>query len=455
MKRKKYTLTTAQANARPHKGFKDTLDFFNETTNSEMQYCPTIGMNSSEKDTLMHFNLNNGEFLYDNKSYNDNIKYEPRYVRPQAIDPVSGLAHIVGQGKSVIIGHPQIRVKHFASDEAHKYPRAVISTGAITVPNYSDKDTRYAERRRLGRIAKDHHTYGAMLLGISGSKRFHFRHVRADSKGRFVDLGTLYEGNKDPQTVDTKCLIVPDYHNGANEQHVVDAVKGMVDEYAPLNIVLHDFLNMHSVNPHGDHELIYQRMIHTHDVGNHNLERELEEGYNELVELSEMAPQATIYVVDCNHHRFLNRWLDEGKFVKDVGNARLGFKLATAYASGKNPVLEGLRHVGGKIPKNIKFTKSSQSVRIGGIEVNKHGDQGIFNKRASIKQMEQIHRKIIYGHCHTGEQYHDIYSVGTMTPRYPFYGKGAPSNSTHTVGMIDWLNKPQFVNIMDGKYKLR
>ena len=53
-----------------------------------------------------------------------------------------------------------------------------------------------AERRRLGNIAKRDHVYGGLIVEVEGAEIFHMRHIRADTDGKFVDLGVKYDGKK-------------------------------------------------------------------------------------------------------------------------------------------------------------------------------------------------------------------------------------------------------------------
>lgn len=453
MNKKRYILTTAQANVRPHKQFLEGLEHYAKIHDAEMLVLPTFGMNASERD--MHTQLRDYTQPERDVVFNDSIKYEPRYIRPQAIDPTAGLNHIVGQGKSIIFAHPQIRVRFIPDGDLNKHPKALVTTGAVTLPNYSDKDDNYAERRRLGRIAKDHHQYGALLLEMVGSKRYHFRHLEADTTGKFVDLGLGYNGTQDTYDSQLEAMVLGDVHNGRQDPIVQDATDRMITEYRPKRIVVHDFVDMLSINPHDSKELIYSQIREKVDKGNTSLEKELREAHSELLRLHELSNGANMYLVPCNHHEFLNRWLDEGKFVMDASNARLGFKIAEAYSRGKDPTEFGIKHVGGKLPSNIRFLNYDQKLQVRGWELSNHGHKGPSGGYGSMRSKEYMYGKSITGHCHSHERYHHTHTVGVMQPRNVHYMKGSPSKWTNTHALL-WDNgKPQYLNIIDGKYKLQ
>lgn len=453
MKKGKYILTTAQANVRPHKNFRQGLEHIADNTKRELIVLPTFGMNASERS--LHPYIKELSVAEKDIHFNDSIKFEPRFVRPQAIDPSSGLNHIVRQGKSIVFAHPQIRVRFIPDGDLTKYPKALITTGAMTMPNYSDKDEHHAERQRLGRIARDHHQYGALLLDVTSKNKYHFRHLEADSQGRFVDLGLKYDGTNEPTDSVLEAMVLGDVHNGRQDPVVQEATDRMIQEYKPKRLILHDFVDHLAINPHDSKELIYSQIREKVDKGHTNLERELQEAHDELLRLHELSDGADMYLVPCNHHDFLNRWLDEGKFVMDASNARLGFKLAEAYANGKDPTETGIKMVGGKLPKNIKFLNYDQSLKVRGWDLSNHGHKGPSGGYGSIKSREYMYGKSISGHSHSYERFHATNVVGVMQPRNVHYMKGSPSKWTNTHALL-WDNgKPQFLNIIDGKYRAR
>jgi hypothetical protein len=150
----------------------------------------------------------------------------------------------------------------------------------------------------------------------------------------------------------------------------------------------------------------------------------------------------------------LNRWLDEGRFVKNPSNAKLGFYLAQEYAHGRDPVEAGIEKCFGKLPNNVVFLDRDASLRVQGYELAKHGDKGGSGGRGSIAEKEYLYGKSITGHVHGSERRHNTHTVGTMQRKQAHYMKGSPSRWTATNDLL-WSNGTvQALNIINGRYMI-
>lgn len=442
---KRYVITTAQAEVRPHKQFLEGLLNYCTINDAELMILPTFGKEAKERE--LHPFFKDFTIIEDEFHFNNSIKAQRRRIRPQMIDPATGLTHAVRKGKSVIFESPQIRVKTVATTKT--LPKFLLTTGAVTLPNYANSDDCAAERQRLGMIARDNHTYGAIVLDIKNSNSYQFRHLRANSAGVFVDKEHKYFPDKVEDAV-WEALIYADWHNGKGVPKHYEASKQMANVLKAKNGVFHDFFDGHSINHHMQNYLISQQLREGVDIGHHDLETELKECGEELQRLSGL--HENIYLVPSNHHDFLTRWLDEGRFVKDKQNARLGFQLAKKYADGKDPVEEGVKLVRKKIPKNVKFMRYGENLQIKGFECGQHTHKGKNGSRGSLKSLEEVFGKCIGGHVHTPEEYHLMTTVGTHLPRDIFYAKGSPSGwMCRNTGITD-IGTTQSFNVIDGEW---
>ncbi|MFW5871662.1 MAG: hypothetical protein ACOCUT_01000 [bacterium] len=445
-----YIVTTAQACVRPHKRFLEGLErYANDNNVEDIHIIPTFGQDASERDLHSAFS---GFTIIDKEfHYNNSIKAQHRRIRPQMIDPATGMAHVVRDGKSVIFESPQIRFKTVPTVPS-KQPKFLTTTGAVTLPNYASSTDSAAERQRLGLIAKDNHMYGAILVQVINSQRYHIRHLHANNKGEFVDLGVAYDGN----TIrDAKCkaLIYGDWHHGVGLKQNYDASFEQARYLQPEVGVLHDIFDGHSVNPYVQKEFIYQQIRQGVHKGHLKLEQELIGCGKDIMKLSGLHK---LLVIDpANHHNFLDRWLDEGRFMRDPSNAELGFKLAQAYAQGADPVEEGMKLVGHKFPSHVKFLKPGESFRVKGYELGQHGHQGGNGSRGSLKQREHMYGKSIVGHSHSPEDYRYAHIVGTHVPRDIFYAKGGPSGWLARNMTIYDTGTTQGINTIDGEWNLK
>jgi len=247
-------------------------------------------------------------------------------------------------------------------------------------------------------------------------------------------------------------MICGDWHTGYTDKKVRKATLDMIVEYDPKMLVLHDFFNGHSVSHHMQKQLIYQMIREGADKENLSLEKELFVCGKELEKIANIAGNGRIYLPASNHHEFFNRYLDEGRFVKDPINARISFKLASAYADGKNPVEEGIRLVHGSIPENVTFLTRWDDLKVRGYQLANHGDTGPGGGRGSITSKEKDFGKSITGHVHKSEKLRQTFTVGTMLPFDTFYIKGNPVAWTHSHAFI-YPSSVQMINIIDGMYR--
>lgn len=451
--RKNYIITSAQAFAKPNHKFLDTLENYVERAEAELIVLPMIGSSASEDLVEKNFDKRVRDYglLYDSITLNENIGIEQFNVRPYQIDPITGLQRFVQRERSLIFASPKQRWKYIPHSNS-KMPKALITTGAATKPNYATSLDKSAERRRLGNIALRDHEYGAIVVEVIDEKKYHWRNIDSQINGKFSDLGIEYDG-KNIKKVRPLAMICGDWHTGYTDKKIRKETLRMIECYKPEKIILHDFFDGHSVSHHMQKKLISHLIIEGVDKGNLSLEEELLLCGKELEKISEIMDDGIIYIPESNHLEFLDRYLDEGRFVKDPINARIAFKMASAYADGKNPVEEGIKLVYG-IPDNVIFLTRWDDLKIKGYQLASHGDMGPDGGRGSIKSKEHDFGKSITGHVHKSEKLRQTYTVGTMLPFDMFYIKGNPIAWSHSHAFI-YSTGVQMVNIIDGEHKAR
>lgn len=346
-KKKTYVITSAQALAKPNHEFLDSLESYVDKMHAELIVLPMIGNSASQDYVPKNFHSRILEYglLYETKPLNENIGIEQFNVRPYQIDPITGLQRFAQRERSIIFASPKQRWKYIPHSNS-KMPKALITTGAATKPNYASGRDVSAERRRLGNIALRDHEYGAIVVEVLNGKKYHWRNLNSQKNGKFSDLGVEYDGKKS-RYVRPLAMVCGDWHTGYTDKKVKKATLDMIAEYKPERLILHDFFNGHSVSHHMQKQLIYQLIREGVDKGNLSLEDELLLCGKELEKIANTMGDGHIYIPQSNHLEFLERYLDEGRFIKDPINARIAFKMALAYADGKNPVEEGIRYVYG------------------------------------------------------------------------------------------------------------
>ena len=216
---------------------------------------------------------------------------------------------------------------------------------------------------------------------------------------------------------------------------------------------MHDYFDGHSVSHHIGREPITQGLFQQLDLGHTSLEAELKQCYDELLVLSDMTDE--VYVVMSNHHEFLWRYLNEGRYVKDLENSRFAFKLASYMAERdlNDPVEHGIRMFG-KLPKNIKFLKRNDSLKVRGIELAAHGDKGVGFGYGSMKSKEEDYGKSVTGHGHTAQTWRWTWMVGCQLYLDEHYMRGGPSAWSNSNGIIYVSGAFQHLMIEDGEYRI-
>lgn len=449
---KRYCITSAQAYASPHSKFWAGLQHYAKKMRAEIIVLPMIGQSAKEDWDKIHPRLAN-YVEYGKRKLNSNIKIEQFNIRPYQIDPITGLSRFAQQGTTLVFASPKQRMAPIPHSN-QKYPKFLVTTGAVTHPNYATRDDVSAERRRLGDIARRDHVYGALVVEIVDDEKFHFRHLRANSEGAFVDLGVRYERFTEREAA-LEAMVCGDIHNGQSDETVMKVTFEMIRELKPRRLVLHDFFDGHSVNHHTEKKKVREKLIHMVDRGFHILEEELRIGYERLMEFNEAMEGRPIVVVFSNHHAFLHRYLEEGRYHHELTNFRISVKLLDYMAAKdyNDPVYAGMRMFG-KIPRNIRFLREGDDYKVQGYQLGSHGDKGADGGYGSVNSKENAWGRSISGHTHKAAIIRNTYTVGTCLPRNMFYMRGEPSAWTHTHALL-WDNASvQLVNIIDKYWRL-
>jgi len=449
---KRYVVTTAQACASPHSYLLRGIKCYAARNKAEIIVLPTIGKSAREDWDEIH-PVFKSYLEYGKRKLNSNIVIEQFNVRPYQIDPVTGLSRFAQQEQSAIFASPKQRLQTIS--HAHsRYPKFLMTTGACTRPNYASGKDSSAERRRLGNIARRDHVYGFVVVEVVDDSVYHFRHVRANHKGEFCDLGKKYSGNK-ITTASVEAMVCGDWHNGQGIESVYEATYKMIEEFKPKRLVLHDFFDAHSVSHHIEKKPVREKLIQIYDKGLHLLEKELREANEVLQKLSRLMSHKTILLVHSNHHVFLHRYLEEGRFTKDSHNFRVAVELL-GYMAEKdynNPVEAGIKKYG-RLASTIRFLLEDNNVKVRGYQLAQHGDHNwATNGYSSLQANEINYGKCISGHVHGAQMLRNTYTVGTCLPLNMFYMRGFPTKWTHTHALIYSTGTVQLINIIGGRYK--
>ena len=268
---KRFLISSVQACASPHSYFWRGLQSYAKKNHAEIILLPMIGSSAVKEQDWHNIHPLFKEYLeYGKRTLNSNIKIEQFNIRPYQIDPCTGLQRFAQQDTSVIFASPKQRLVPVAHS-LQKYPKFLITTGCVTRPNYATSDDVSAERRRLGGVAKRDHVLGFVVVEIVDDELYHFRHVRANKRGEFVDLGTFYSGNNTRKAI-LEAFVAGDWHNDQNDPVAVEGTCDMIQTLKPRRLILHDFFDGHSVSHHIDKKPVREKLIQIYDKHLHLLD---------------------------------------------------------------------------------------------------------------------------------------------------------------------------------------
>ena len=448
---------TAAQNATPvHEGFFGALETFCKENNAELCVIPLRYKNPT---SMFTDNMQDAEhwmvppkYLYEQrKKLNKNLVVVGDVkTQPTRVDPLTGMEAFT-HGESGIFGHTKLRMKTVATPQ-NKYPKILTTTGACTVPNYTDTPT--------GKKGEFHHVLGAVIVQIESATKFHIHHVNArKSDGAFIFKTSVYYADRVDTAPPYQALVFGDAHYRFADPKVVEATfgsGGLVDTLNPTSLVWHDLLDCYFGNPHHvDNPFI--RTAKT-EAGFHVAEDEVRETVEWMRELS---GDRTAYIVPSNHDDMFARWVIREDW-KKIDPCNMEFYLETALqmtrsakmseigAEYLDPFCYWVDRITGDDPR-IMAMRTNEHLTIANIECGLHGDKGPNGARGTVNNLSKIGSKVISGHGHSPEIRDGHYRTGTMTRLQAEYTSG-PGSWLNTHCSIDAFGKRHLHTCVDGKF---
>lgn len=439
--KKRYLVTSAQHEASINKALYENMQLYAEKNDAEIVILPMRG--KSVKDEWLHPDISaHPGVVTKEMKINDSLKISNYEIRPQQINPLTGLKRFAQGDKSFIFASPKQHLEYVANSY-DDIPKAIMTTGALTNP-------RYNENVRTGRIAKKDHTYGFINVEVESNKFFHFRHIRSQKNGVFWDIDGEYRNGKFKSLKNVPALVVGDLHpydtDPVHEANTFEQIK----HFKPKHVFLHDTFNGTSISHHyKGHNIEYFRQSKGQGL---DLDEELKHTAGVIESYLNVLPKGSkLHVVASNHDEHLYRYLDEGRFIGDKGNDLVASKLYTAALQGENPLKAGIEMYM-DIPKNLNFIERDEGFSILGYQMGHHGDLGANGGRGSKRSLQAANGKSFTGHTHSAFLYDGLVGVGTSTFPRIGYNKGY-SNWTQTNGVLYSNGQPGLINTIKNKWK--
>jgi len=448
--KKRFIVTWGQSDTKPHDRFFSNIEAYAKKINADIhviagRYRNPTSLSASKNVKLVeswHSRLEpyldaNRHNLHKYLSILSDIK-----IQPTAVNPMSGMQGVSGVN-SCIFGSPKLQLETIPVLEGNK-PKMMMTTGACTVKNYTDT--------KAGKKGEFHHTLGFVIIEIEDKENFYARQVSADDNGDFIDL--IYSVSDGEVNKVTECdgIVLGDLHVGHHDKQVLDQTFKLMKKLKPKHVVLHDVFDGYSIS---HHELKDPFIQYAKEVdGTNDLAKEIDEMLDVLGKFKEYP---NVLIVTSNHDEFLDRWLKNEDWKKQptFKNAplymELSGRLLKQYASGRENVIGVIPElIKEKYPNFITLGRD-KSYKVGGFEVNTHGDFGTNGSRGSLQQFRKLNTKIVVGHYHSPGRLDGALAVGTSTHLRVGYNRG-PSSWLNSHVIIHKNGKAQHINFT-GKNK--
>lgn len=450
---KRRVVVTYAQNATPaHRGFLSALKWYCEEQDADLVVIPgryvnptsiwsrEMQSNETWDDAVRPFLCRSRISPMDGVSIFGDIS-----IQPTAERPLSRMEVFAGGG-SAIFGHPRVQLTTVAT--ATRQARILATTGAITIPNYTDS--------RAGKTADGHHTLGAIVLELDGDT-YHLRHVTADESGTFTDLDRRFSPSGSAPAPRAAAIVLGDLHVGS----IGDAVQGATFGDGPKTIfgrlrpeaaVYHDVLDFDVRNHHTIGNFLDRHKRATGGAPD-SVEQEV---FSAIDFVEQHTPiSCSAYVVASNHHDAFDRWLNTADPRHDPVNAeffhRTWSELIASRRAGSN--VSAFELIAASRSKRVKFVGRNGRLRIAGIDCGFHGDIGMDGARGSPQTYARLGCSTVIGHSHSPKILDSCYQVGVTGDLDQGYNT-LPSSWLHTHCVIYADGNRTLLNVINGRWCL-
>jgi hypothetical protein len=423
----RFVITSAVSNTLAHDKFLATLLHYCKVNTARLVVVPIRYRNPTrlhEENKDDWFDPRLEPYLYRGRArLADNLTlFADIATQPTAQRPLSGLTTLGGDSglDSAIFGHPKIAMQSVATRPG-KMAKWAMTTGAVTVPDYSDT--------KAGKKGEFHHVLAALIVERDKDV-FHVRHVVSDTNGAFTDIDRKYNGRIVAAAEPVKVLTCGDMHAVRADQSTLEttffAPDSIVQVTKPPRIVLHDLLDFESASHHNN----FFTKFKLYTQGRSSVTGELIATCKLLERLMAAAPWATFYVVDSNHDKHFDTWLNGSAGSVDLENTIVFHetKLAWLKAIQAKEEFSPLKYWVQKLlpgsGKKLAFLTANDSLAIDKIEYSQHGHRGPNGARGSRQAFVGVATKMVIGHSHSPGIDDGVYQVGTSSQMDMDYNQG-------------------------------
>jgi len=446
-KYKRFVVTTAVMGKEVNKPFADALRNYAKRNNALLLILPcedVVSRGKKAKTIDISPELSDFRVVFKDTYINKNLCLCAIKVSAKQINPLTGLDRLTVQRQSsIIVASPKVFLR-YVPNMHYDIPPALMTTGAVTVNNY---DTDKYMSKRTSTLAENDHAYGAIIVEVESDKIFHFRHVQASKDNSITDLGIDYLSDGSVRPMNNTVMVMGDSHTGYHDKELHMATMGAALSTGVDTVFLHDVFNGTSITHHD----LGKGITRAIKAQEHRLGLEMEcyavRNYINNIELHDM----DVYIVKSNHDCHLMRYLEEGRYIDDPVNYRMGVKLAGAAIDGRDPLQYAIENVLDYKSDRVHWLEEDSSCQVYGVELGLHGDRGSNGSKGSLRVFEKGLGNCVTAHTHSAAIIRNAFCVGTVGLMNQGYNKGL-SSWTRTCCLVYKNGTKQLINFMpDGK----
>lgn len=440
-KHDRYVVTCAQNDTRVNIPFLRSLENYCQLNKAALLVRPILYKNPTSRQEVSYtWDAEVLPYMLTSCIKLGTLNIDPRIaVQGACADPLAAIGAISKQ--SVVVPHPVVGLKAIASPGSSR-PDYLISTGAATeATNYS--------LTLAGAKAEFHHTLAALLVEYDHKGQlFWVRHLYWDGEG-IHDIDSYYTPDSASKR-SVYAIVLGDIHLGREDTTVLDALlkgkRSLTGLLNPDTLVLHDVLDFSADSHHGQ-TLTANRSRSPFS----SVQAELDNFVVWINNLAKQRPQRAIAIVDSNHHRHLDGWVDRFNNRRMVtSEIEVVLRCLTHTESGLS-ALQSYTH--GLLARNVRWLDSKEPYLIAGVDVSQHGDRGANGARGSCKHFAKYKHKTVIGHSHEPAIVQGCKSVGASCKLPENYSQGYSSHD-HACAVIYPNGHSTLVFVRNGRYRL-
>ena len=419
----RYVLTCAQNNTYIDETALKCLLTFCEVNNARL----LVARITYNKNGFAQPDINNdSELWYDEKikpylvqghiSLDDKVHFlADSNIIPTAKNPLSGFDSATSAGIHVIVPHVKIALEVVAALK-NSPVKIMASTGAITKRNYI--------MRKAGATAALSHNIGALFVGIGYDTTIRQLEIMPEYDYLY-DYDTIYCANGSHRKItlgEVQALQPGDIHAEKMTEENLTAIKQLIRDLKPANLIAHDLLDFSTQNHHNIKDCTHQhkQVLLGNTVENdiHTMTRIIDDLLDTITYYNE---NGRLIVVESNHDLALLTWLKNADFKTDSVNAITYLRCMLALYEHQqitcgddlNMLEWAYRNIGeGNYNENILFNRVDESCIIAGVEMGAHGHNGANGSKGTPEQFRKLVIPINTGHTHSPSIKGKVYTAG-------------------------------------------